>query len=363
METILKEKIINKFSELKEYQQKKIVKFLNKFLAINIIDTDFISGKNRVCAECGSTFFVKNGTYKRKNDKKKVQRYLCKKEKCRGTQSANKNTPLHNLKKKTEWVDFVYLMLGNDELMSCSSISKNLDISERTAFRWRHRFLSSLKKSNPISIGEEFELDEVYFPFNVKGTIGKEKYDEYYGHKHPNNVESELRRKEKIMKKEKYQSIFLCRHNRSGDFDFFTIKIQKKGIVSKVDLERVMQDFDLTNKTIITDKETSMKAYMNTLESINHLTFKSSDMKKGIIKDVNVHNNNINSMMAQLGTWLKKFHGVSTKYLDNYLSWFRFRVLFKSSKIEKMVKFSLIDKESYPRFKNLFKTYEAFVAI
>jgi len=228
METILKEKIASKFSELKEYQQKKIVKFLNKFLAINIIDTDFISGKNRVCAKCGSTFFVKNGTYGRKNDKKKVQRYFCKNEKCRGTQSANKNTPLHNLNKKTEWVDFVYLMLDSDEPMSCAAISENLDISVRTAFRWRHRFLSSLEKSNPMTIGEELELDEVYFPFNVKGTIGKEKYEKYYGHKHSDNVESELRQKEKIMQKENYQSIFLCRHNRLGDFDFSSIKIQKK---------------------------------------------------------------------------------------------------------------------------------------
>ena len=90
MKTILKEKIISKFSELKEQQQKKIVKILNKFLSINIIDTDFISGKNRVCVKCGSTFFVKNGTYERKNDEKIVQRYLCKNEKCSGTRSANK---------------------------------------------------------------------------------------------------------------------------------------------------------------------------------------------------------------------------------------------------------------------------------
>ncbi len=363
METILKEKIISKFSELKEYQQKKIVKFLNRFLSINIIDTDFISGKNRVCAKCGSTFFVKNGTYERKNDEKIVQRYMCKNEKCSGTQSANKNTPLHNLNKKTEWVDFVYLMLDSDEPMSCRSISENLDISERTSFRWRHRFLSSLKKSNPMSLGEELELDEVYFPFNVKGTIGKEKYDEYYGPKHPANVESELRKKEKFMQKENYQSIFLCRHNRSGDFDFSTIKIQKKGVVSKADLERVMKDFDFSNKTIITDKESSMLSYIKTLESVNHLTFRSSDMKKGIIENIKVHNNNINNVMSQIKNWLRYFHGVSTKYLDNYLNWFRFRLLFKSSKIEEMVEFSLLDKESYPRFKNLFKTYEAFVAI
>ena len=122
MKTILTKKIISKFSNLKPYQQKKIVKFLNKYLAINIIDTDFITGKEMVCKDCGSNFFVKNGTYKRKIDKKKVQRFLC--QKCRNTQFTDVNTPLYNLKEKNKWVDFVYLMLDKEEPMRCDSISK-----------------------------------------------------------------------------------------------------------------------------------------------------------------------------------------------------------------------------------------------
>ena len=361
MKTIQTEKIIDKFSNLKDYQQKKIIKFLNKFLAINIIDPDFITGKQMVCPDCGSKFFVKNGTYERKIDEKKVQRYLCKK--CRGTQFPDINTPLYNLKEKSKWVDFVCLMLDKDEPMSCVSIAKALDVSERTSFRWRHKFLSSLNQVNPLSSAEEQEIDEVYFPFNVKGTIGKEKFEEYITPKHEDNIESKLREKEKVMQKENYQVIFLCRHNRMGDFDFNPIKIQKKGIVAQADLKRVMTDLDLSGKTILTDKEPSMIAYMKTLEGVNHLTFRSSDMKKGILKDKKVHNNNINSMMAQIGTWFKYFHGVSTKYLENYLKWFRFRNLFKLFKIRKMIEYSLFDKESYPRFKNLFKTYEKFVYI
>ena len=361
MKTISTKEIIGKYSNLKKYQQKRIIKFLNKFLAINIIDTDFIAGQEMVCSACGSTFFVKNGTYERKTDDNKVQRYSCKK--CESTQYRDKNTPLYNLKEKGKWVDFMYLMLDSEQPMSAVSISKALEISESTAFRWRHRFLSSLNEVNPLPVEEELEIDEVYFSFNVKGTIGKEKFDKYFGPNHEDNVESKLRKKEKFMQKENYQVIFLCRHNRLGDFDFSPIKIQKKGIVSKADLERVMKDLELSNKTILTDKEPSMIAYMKTLSSVNHLTFRSSDMKKGILKNANIHNNNINSMMAQVGSWFKYFHGVSSKYLENYLKWFRFRNLFKLLNIKKMVKYSLFDKESYPRFRHLFKTYEEFVYI
>ena len=353
--------IISKFSNLKSYQQKRIIKFLNNFQSINLIDSDFISGKDLVCSVCGGSRFVKNGRYTRLIDQKEIQRYLC--VKCRTPQFNDKNTPLYNLKEKGKWVDFVYLMLDKEDPMSAISISKKLEISESTAFRWRHRFLSSLNQVNPLPVAEELEVDEVYFPFNVKGTLGKEKFDEYFGPDHQDNIESELREKETFMQEENYQVIFLCLHNRLGDFDFSPIKIQKKGIVGKADLERVMKDLDLSNKTVLTDKEPSMIAYMKSVKGVNHMTFKSSDMKKGILEDVNVHNNNINSMMAQLGTWFKNFHGVSTKYLENYLKWFRFINLFKLMKINEMVEYSLLDKESYPRFKNLFKTYEEFVYI
>lgn len=360
METSISESIISKFKDFKPYQQKRIIKFFNKFLAINLIDTDSIAEKEMVCTECGSNFFVKNGTYTRKNDDKKIQRRLCKK--CNGTQFSDKNTPLYNLKIKDKWADFVYLMLDEKKTMSISEISEIIGISERTGFRWRHKFLVSLEEAKPFTSETEQEIDEVYFPFCVKGTIGKEKYDEYTAPKNSNNVESELRKKEKVMEEEKYQVIFLSRHNRMGDFDFIPIKIQKKGIVSKADLERVMKDLDLSG-TILTDKEPSMIAYMNTLESVNHLTFKSKDLKKGKLENKIVHNNNINSMMSRLRDWLKFFHGVSTKYLYNYLKWFRFKNLFKKFKISEMLECSLGDNQSYARFKNLFTTYEVLVDI
>ena len=348
METTTTENIISKFRNFKSYQQKRILEFCNKFLAINLIDTDSITEKEMTCTECGSSFFVKNGTYTRKTDGKQQQRRLCKK--CEGTQFSDKNTPLYNLKNKDKWVDFVYIMLDEKTPISISEISERIGISERTGFRWRHKFLVSLENATPFTSDTEREIDEVYFPFCVKGTIGKEKYDEYIDPKSPNNIESELRKKEKVMEDESYQVIFLLQHNRMGDFDFTPIKIQKKGIVSKADLERVMKDVDLSGKTILTDKEPSMIAYMNTLEDVNHLTFKSKDLKEGKLENKNVHNNNINGVMSQLRNWMKFFHGVSTKYLDNYLNWFRFKNLFKQVKIEEMMECSLADNQSYPRF-------------
>ena len=361
MKSIDQNEIITKFSNLKVYQQKKIVDFLNIFFSINIIDTGLITKEQMICENCGSSFFIKNGTYQRIVENKLVQRYQCKN--CKNTQFSDINTPLYNLKQRGKWADFVYIMIDNKSPTDLISIAELLDISESTALRWRHKLLSSLNQSKPLLIEDELEIDEVYFPFTVKGTLGKEKFDEYFGPSNNENIETELRKKEKLMEKEKYQVIFLCRHNRIGDFDFSPIKIQKKGIVSEADLKKVMEHLDMSNKTIITDKEPSLIAYFKNEKSVNHLTFRSSDIKKGILENANVHNNNINGMMSQLRNWFKNFHGVSTKYLENYLKWFRFSNIFKSHKFKKIVEYCLLDNESYPRFKNLFKTYEEFVYI
>ena len=348
-------KIINKYNYLKPYQQNILHKFINQFIAINFIDIGSISAEGMVCRSCGAAFFVKNGTYKEN------QRYKCKA--CGSTQFKDANTPLYNLKLKDKWTDFVYIMLDKEQAMTTEKISKLLDFDKKTAQRWRHKFLSSLNEVNPLELEEEVEIDEVYLKFCVKGVIGKEKYKKYFFYGSNSNLESELRKKEKIMEREKYQSIFLCMHNRKSDFDFLPIKIQKKGIVSKKDLERIMKKIDLSKKTVITDKETSMLSYMNTLDNVNHLTFRSSDIKKGILKNKKVHNNNINNTMRLLREWLKVFKGVSTKYIWNYLKWFRFLNLFKVFKTKQMIKYSVSDKNSYPRFKNIFKTYEQFVYI
>ena len=356
METLTKD-ILNKYETLKPFQQKRLVKFLNQFLSINIIDADSISLAGMVCRKCGSDYFVKNGTHKGS------QRYKCKNPTCNSTQFGDANTPLYNLKLKDKWSDFVYIMLDSEQPMSNAGISELLEINIKTAHRWRHKFLSSLNEVNPLKLNKEAEIDEIYLRFGVKGVIGKEKYEEYFFYGSPDNVESELRQKEKKMIEEKHQSIFLCLHNRMSDFDFLPIKTQKKGIVSKADLERVMKEIDLSKKTIITDKETSMLSYMKTLDDVNHFTFRSSDIKKGILKNSKVHNNNINNTMMLLREWLKVFRGVSTKYMWNYLKWFRFQNLFKVFKTKEMIEYSLSDKNSYPRFKNIFKTYEEFVLI
>lgn len=348
-------KLAAKFQELKPYQQKTVERFLEDFSLINELNLTSLSSKDMVCRKCGADNFVKNGTMNG------VQRYQCKT--CKSTQFHDAHTPLYNLKFKDKWSDFVFIMLDNERPKSNKSISSELEISSKTAHRWRHKFLSSLNTANAIELQEETELDEVYFPFAVKGVIGKEKFDVYIEPDHPDNVESAFRKEEKRMEDENYQSIFMCLHNRHQDFDFIPIKNQKKGIVSEADLTRIMKAIDLTGKTVITDSEPSMKSFLNKTDEVNHLMFKSYELKHGVMREKNVHNNNINNTMMLLRNWMKDFFGVSTKYLWNYLKWFRFIRKFEIFKLKELVKDTLSDKQSYPRFKSIFEDYVAFATV
>lgn len=35
------------------------------------------------------------------------------------------------------------------------------------------------------------------------------------------------------------------------------------------------------------------------------------------------HVQNVNAYTSRLKTWMRRFHGVATRYLDSYLGWFR----------------------------------------
>lgn len=60
-------------------------------------------------------------------------------------------------------------------------------------------------------------------------------------------------------------------------------------------------------------------------------------IKKGIY-----HIQHVNNFHNRLKKWMERFQGVATKYLDNYLYWFRWLDLSKNLAFEKQVEQMLI---------------------
>ena len=57
----------------------------------------------------------------------------------------------------------------------------------------------------------------------------------------------------------------------------------------------------------------------------NDLIHKRLDVSAGIrVFDKVFHIQNVNAYHCRLKVWMGRFHGVATKYLENYLGWFRY---------------------------------------
>jgi hypothetical protein len=52
---------------------------------------------------------------------------------------------------------------------------------------------------------------------------------------------------------------------------------------------------------------------------MDHFALKDNRVYRGIF-----HIQNMNAYHSRLKRWIRHFNGVSSKYLDNYLTWFKF---------------------------------------
>ena len=328
--------LVTIFDNLKFHQRSEIDNLIKRFIEQNKLNPISLN-KNIICPHCRSDKYVKNGITCGR------QRYKCKS--CSRTYSQSTLTSVHKLQKVGEWTDFIYLMFSSSTPLTLEQLSRKLKISTKTVHTWKHKLLSSLNKSDDIKLSGEIEMDEVFLPFNVKGMKGKEKTQEI------------LRIEEKHML-DKKNSMFLCIHNRDNDFDFRPIKIQQKGQVKSTDIGKVVEDLIIVKgTTVITDMSKGSTKYFKTREDITHEVFKSDGKKTK-----KLHNNNINNTMALYKAWSKNFNGYSTKYIWNYLKWFRYvRKFTQSTKMDYLVLKSINDKESNKRFNNIPMYYEEFL--
>ncbi|TXT35974.1 MAG: transposase [Comamonadaceae bacterium] len=62
------------------------------------------------------------------------------------------------------------------------------------------------------------------------------------------------------------------------------------------------------------------------------LTHRAINVQKGIhVIEGAFHIQNVNAYDSRLKQWMKRFHGVATKYLENYLGWRRMLERYRQS--------------------------------
>ena len=286
------------------------------------------------CIECNSTKIIRWGTYHNE------QRYKCKN--CNRTFTANTSNIAHDIHKLEEFLDFGDCMF-NGEFHSIDYLSKKFKVDTKTAFDWRHKYLSSVSTTEEaITFRGTVEMDDVWVELNEKGR--KDKTD---SRKRGGGTAGDNDKKVKV----------LFSVERAGES---SLKVVRSGRLRKDDISRALRnDCFAPQAELCSDMHPSIVAFGKAKE-LKHKTFKASEH----VKDKVIHVQTINSMASHLKKTINnKMRGVATKYLQNYANWFRIEQKFKDmpNKFRHIIENYMQNNKAWDHFSNAEAIYKRFI--
>lgn len=244
-----------------------------------------------LCPHCASRQVVKNGSADG------LQRFKCRG--CLKTFNALTGTPLARLHMRGKWLDQAAALRDG---LSLNQVAERLNIAQSTAFRWRHRFLTVPKTVQARLLAGIAEADETYFLRSCKGS-------RHLGRK-------PRRRGGKASKRgtSKEHVPVLVARDRSGATANFILESTSSAAIGAA-LKPVLPP----DSILCTDGSSALAAVARDLGVEHH----AINVAAGIRVDGAWHVQNVNAFGSRLREWLRRFKGVSTRYLDSYLGWFR----------------------------------------
>ena len=111
------------------------------------------------------------------------------------------------------------------------------------------------------------------------------------------------------------------------------------GRVKAEEIDAVIGEYMHPSSLLCTDTATNYKKFAK-LKGLQHETVNERQkqrVKKGIF-----HIQHVNNSHNRLKSWMGRFQGVATKYLDNYLNWFRWLEIGKQIAFDERVKQMLV---------------------
>lgn len=321
-----------------------VERYTNNLTVIDLLKDRIIS----YCPHCSCKNIIKYGKYKG------LQRFKCLNDSCKRTFSQKTKTIFSHSKKSCDlWLRYFILMNNRKSLRECASL---LNINLATSFYWRHKILITQNKNYYSVLKNYVEVSKIMIKENFKG-----------------DKKSNTYRKEKVFvacamdSNKTLISKVISRYTislKSIDMHF-SYNIDKNAVVSSYN-DRY---FDIYckkhNATILPLKENFIS---NLIYKVNtNINFLNKNYMN-YIKNLNVKLPYeclfIHGFSLKIKKWLKRFRGVATKYLDNYLNWhiIEFRNNYKSYSLnqiyffKKLLKdFSFIKTKDFTNYNLLFE--------
>lgn len=331
-----KAEITNLFKTLPLEDQQEVLLELSRINiteSINLIKSRGVAldNKDGHCPHCKSLNYVKYGS------DKGSKRYKCKN--CNKTFTEYTGTWMAGIHKKDLLLPYIELMKQEKSL---DTIKSELKINKKTAFDWRHKVLSSLEEVNKDKFKGITESDETFFLKSDKGSRSLDR--------------KPYKRGRKVGKKGlgKDHVAVIATKGRTDGLD---LTVATLGRIKKQDIKNAVGS-RVDDKTVLcSDGHVSYKGFAKDLQIEHHVI--RGDLKE-FVKNKKYHIQHINSLHNGVKKWIdNKFWGVSTKYLQKYMNWYRIKEQLKGSidYLSDFTKLTMLDTASIERYGEIKSEY------
>ncbi|MFT5640018.1 MAG: transposase-like protein [Cyclobacteriaceae bacterium] len=295
-----------------------------------------LDNKQGCCAHCGHAKYVKFGK------DKGAHRYKCKS--CKRSFTEYSGTWMDGLHRKDKIDAYLKLMLEEKTL---DKITETMGINKKTAFDWRHKILSAIEQSEKSGFTGITESDETFFLHSEKGKKQQDKKPRKRGGKSTKRGVND-----------EHIAVIVTQDRK----DQIDLTVAATGRIKKIDIANAIGE-RLTRQTVLcTDSHGSYKGFAIDRE-IEHHALRANQKQR--VKHGVYHIQHVNSTHNRLKKWIdNKFWGVSTKYLQQYLNWFRIKETLKGSKqfLNDFAQISAQDVKAYKRYASLSDRYEMVIS-
>lgn len=289
-------------SKLSSKERREIVVYLQdmELSAATLKDTGDLVKEKRFnsgffCPHCRSKCVVRHGFC---GDR---QRYYCKT--CTKTFTDLTGTPLHRLQLKEKFFQSLRCML---EGYSLPRTAKTVKVSVPTAFYWRHKILDALRCLKDEQLSGIVEADDTYVLYSEKGSR--------HLHRPP-------RKRGGKAKKPGINDEQVCIVVARDRNDHTVSEVATLGRPTAEGIDAVMGNSISPDSIFCSDKHRSFRKFAR-LNDLQYVQLNLSQ-KIRVIKGL-YHIQNVNSYHQRFKSWMRRFNGVATKYLSNYVHWFEF---------------------------------------
>ena len=249
--------------------------------------------RDRQCIHCGSTGARKHGRTSG------LMRFRCRADGCGKTYTALTNTGLARLRHRAKWERFQDCLRQRTTLQDAAN---RCEISYRTAFLWRHRFLAETRELAPLR--GVVEMDETFFAQSAKG-------DRTLRARRPPRKRGGLKGQRGLSDAQQPVMTAVARGGETYAWHSFAM--------AALPVTVTMQSWTTQDAVIVSDAHRSYTAATRDLARPHEVINRSQGERRRGPWHLNTVNNRHQTMKSTLNHWHR---GVGTKYLDNYMNWF-----------------------------------------